>query len=136
MTKPTKRAPARKPAKAAASKPRNAKARNARATKPKPRPARGSAPATLVWEGITLLVSYEPHWLRSMTARLEINVIQPEGAPLPVTDTGYRSHFLKSGLVEEAGGPTAYVRAWLDREARNPVWIRARDRWRQLDLFP
>jgi uncharacterized membrane-anchored protein len=53
---------------------------------------------------------------------LEVRVIEPERAPLPITDTGYRSHFLLAGIVEEAGGPAAYVRCWLDEAARHPRW--------------
>ncbi len=56
-------------------------------------------------------------------------------APLPVTETGYRSHFIQVGLVEATGGPAAYVRRWLDEEARRPVWRRVEAAWRLLDLF-
>lgn len=95
---------------------------------------------TLTWEGFSLAISYDPQWLRASDdypgrAHLEVRVIEPERAPLPITETGYRSHFLLSGIVEEAGGPTAYVRAWLDEAARQPAWRKARDRWRQLSLF-
>jgi hypothetical protein len=135
MTKTNTRARARKPAKVEATTPRVVKARKGRATKRKRKPEGRSASPILVWDGVTLHVSYNPHWLKTKTAHLEINVVQPEGAPLPVTDTGYRSHFLNSGIVEEAGGPLPYVQAWLDREARNPAYRRAIERWRQLDLF-
>jgi hypothetical protein len=67
----------------------------------------------LVWNGITLLVSYEPHWLglpgeplREFDfAHLELRVLEPKGAPLPVTYTGYWSEFLSIGEAEEEGGP-------------------------------
>lgn len=68
-------------------------------------------------------------------AHLELRVIAPEGAPIPVTETGYLSHHVYPVFVKSAGGPVAYVRKWLDREARNPSYYRALDRWRQLDLF-
>lgn len=135
MTKTTTRARTHKSAETKAPKSRSAKARNGRVTLPRPTRERRSAAPILVWEGVTLLISYKPRWLQTTTAHLEINVVQPEGAPLPVTDTGYRSHFLPYGIVEEAGGPVVYVQAWLDREARSAEYRRALERWRQLDLF-
>ena len=42
----------------------------------------------------------------------------PKGAPLPVTETGYRSAFVAHAMIEAAGGVTGYVRDWLDREAK------------------
>ena len=88
------------------------------------------------------MVTYEADYLNSVThgltlgfSHLEIEVKSPEGAPLPVTETGYRSHFLSPGLVEEAGGPIAYVGVWLEEEAKSAAWLRAEARWRQLDLF-
>lgn len=93
----------------------------------------------LVWEGVTLSIAYESSWLAMSDdygpAHLEVHVIEPERAPLPITETGYRSHFLARGLVEEAGGPVAYVRAWLDEAAREPEWKQAQGRRAQLSLF-
>ncbi len=95
---------------------------------------------TLVWRGITIEVAYEPDWLNSSeghfpASHLAITSIAPTKAPLPFTETGYRSHFLEPGTVEEAGGPAAYVRAWLDHAANDPVWRRGEQARRQLDLF-
>lgn len=57
------------------------------------------------------------------------------GAPLPMTETGYRSHFLPAAAVVEASAPVAYVRAWLDHEARSPAWRQRADAARQMTLF-
>lgn len=93
----------------------------------------------LVWEGVTLSITYEPSWLAISEdygpAHLAVHVVAPERAPLPITETGYRSHFLARGLVEEAGGPVAYVRAWLDEAAQEPEWKQAQARRAQLSLF-
>ena len=54
---------------------------------------------TTDWLGITLSVSYEASWLGSVRpadraiAHLQVESVNPERAPLPITDTGYRSHF-------------------------------------------
>ena len=64
------------------------------------------------WNGIAIEIRWEPNWLNLTssgydTAHLEIKSIAPDRAPLPITETGYRSHFtspetvaaLSSGLV-------------------------------------
>lgn len=132
MTKPRTTAPRRTAAKSTATRSRAGKPRKSKRKQRKPRPQK----AKVVWEGLTLAISYEPKASFSSYAHLQIQVIAPErDAPLPITETGYRSHFLLCGIVEEAGGPSAYVRLWLDEAARDPKWRRARDRWRQFDLF-
>jgi len=90
------------------------------------------------WQGITLSVTYDPASFGGgayTVAHLEIRSIAPAGAALPVTETGYRSHFLSPVYVEQAGGPAAYARAWLDREATSPKWQRHVTAARQLSLF-
>jgi hypothetical protein len=64
----------------------------------------------LDWRGIVVSVSYESDWPGLETqfgdvsnAHLEIEALSPERAVLPVTDTGYRSHFLPRSAVERAG---------------------------------
>jgi hypothetical protein len=88
------------------------------------------------WQGIALSVSYEPNWLGcGYTAHLQIQTAVPEHAPLPVTETGYRSLFLPMGIVEEVGGAEAYVRLWLDEAARSREWKEHQERSRQYSLF-
>lgn len=94
----------------------------------------------LVWEGITLRLKYEPGYHCPVEglnhrAHLEVKVVEPESAPLPITETGYRSLYLCGGVIEECGSPSIYLRNWLDECARDPAWRKALDRWRQLSLF-
>jgi len=94
----------------------------------------------LIWNGVTIDVAYEADCLNSSegsfpTSHLAITSVAPEREPLPITETGYRSHFLAPGIVEEAGGPASYVRAWLDHEAKSPAWHKVEQERRQLDLF-
>jgi len=123
----TRKKPRAKPArgKAATGKQRNA---------PPAKPKRRITKHKLIWQGVALAVSYEPESFASH-AHLELRVLAPEGVPIPVTETGYRSHFLPRGYVEQAGGPVAYVRSWLEREAPSPAYRYALARWRQLELF-
>jgi hypothetical protein len=92
----------------------------------------------LLWRGIAVSVSYEADWLRSAargspypTSHLEIR----SPVPLPITDTGYLSHFVAPGVVEEHGGTAAFVRAWLNNAAHSTKWRQAEEKRRQLDLF-
>jgi hypothetical protein len=96
-----------------------------------------------VWEGVTIRISYDPDWSslsdllgpKHQIAHIVLEVLDPVGAPIPVTDTGYRSHFARPQEVAAAGGPVPFVRSWLDCEARWPAWQRTLAAWRQLDLF-
>ncbi len=85
------------------------------------------------WQGISLSVDFTPNWGVSVH-HLEIHVIQPEGAAIPITDTGYRSHFFAEPL-ETVEDVVAYVRDWLDRTAKSPEWKRRQEAARQLSLF-
>jgi len=97
---------------------------------------------SLVWNGITLLVSYEPDWLglaaagfQEPYAHLELQVLHPEGAPLPVSDTGYWSEFLSIGEAEEDGGHVALATALLEEFSNTQTWRVRWARWEQRDLF-
>jgi hypothetical protein len=62
-------------------------------------------------------------------------VLAPSTSKLPITETGYRSHFLSEVEVETLGGPLDYVRAWLDAEAAMPEWREQQQAARQMALF-
>lgn len=92
------------------------------------------------WNGITLEVSWEPSWFslpesHYAVGHLQLRSIAPERAPLPVTETGYRSLFINSQDVMNEGGPLAFACAWLDCEARHPSWRAQQESARQLPLF-
>lgn len=69
------------------------------------------------------------------TAHLEIESIAPERAHLPITETGYRSHFTSFETVAAYGGLVAFVEAWLETESQAPDWRREEQQRRQLPLF-
>lgn len=89
----------------------------------------------LTWRGIEIEVRYTPlQW--KVIAHLEIESVAPERAPLPITETGYRSHFHQPGTVEANGGDVvAHVIAWLEEEAEKPEWKRHVETCRQFSLF-
>lgn len=91
---------------------------------------------TLDWRGVLIEISYEPRYLGDdIYAHLALRSIQPDRAPLPMTDTGYKSHFIQQANVEELGGPTAYVLAWLEDAAKRKGWAEVEAAARQYTLF-
>jgi hypothetical protein len=48
---------------------------------------------------------------------LAVESVSPERARLPITETGYRSHFVHPGTVAAYGGPVAATKALLDDAA-------------------
>lgn len=87
------------------------------------------------WRGIEIEARYTPlQW--KVIAHLEIESVAPERAPLPISETGYRSHFHQPGTVEANGGDVvAQVIAWLDEEAASPEWKAYEESRKQLMLF-
>lgn len=87
------------------------------------------------WQVIEIEAIYEPvSW--SGMAHLQIRSIAPERAPLPITETGYLSHFCEAGEIEANGiSVVEQVIAYLDHEAAKPEWRRYIESSRQLSLF-
>ncbi|MFB7143372.1 hypothetical protein ACWGMK_00745 [Agrobacterium deltaense] len=93
---------------------------------------------TLNWRGITIEVTYERNWLnckRYSPCHLTITTIAPARCPLPITETGYRSHFTDPEFIEQAGGPLAFVIAELDAAADSASWRKHEAENQQLSLF-
>ena len=88
-----------------------------------------------IWDGIRLKISFERKWLSGLTSHLQVESIKPARTPLPITETGYRSHFCSETELEELGGPVAYVMAWIKAEAETPRWRAGQQARAQLSLF-
>jgi hypothetical protein len=100
------------------------------------KPAKRRASTTrLSWRHVILKVRHTRDYLLQGQDHIELLVMAPKGGMLPVTETGYRSHFIAAAELAAAGGPARYVLAWLDREARTKRWQETQFRWRQLDIF-
>ena len=86
----------------------------------------------LDWRGLEIEVRYCPDW---MLGRAHIEVEFLCRSPLPITETGYRSHFTTAETVAELGGPVQLVETWLDETASGAGWKDAEAKRRQLSLF-
>ena len=83
----------------------------------------------LEWRGILIAVRYCANWSEAHAqimgrpvAHLEIETIEPAHAPLPLTSTGYRSHFVDATEVESAGDPATYILEALEMAAADKSW--------------
>lgn len=80
----------------------------------------------VTWRGIEIEVTYTPNKF-AHAHHLELKCDQP----LPVTETGYRSHFFYEELQLETAEQV--VIDWLDLEAEKLGWDNPSDH--QMDLF-
>ena len=106
------------------------------AARPKKRPAKPVATAhKLVWRDIVCRIRHTPDYLSRGWNHIEIMAVKPKGAPLPIIETGYRSHLLGHDELQRAGGPVRFFLDWIEREAASKQWSKAEFKWRQGDLF-
>lgn len=105
------------------------------AAQTKKRPVKATTPHKLVWRDITCRVRHTPDYLSKGWSHIEVKVLQPKGAPLPITDTGYPSHFLGHDELQRAGGAVRFFLDRIKREAASKQWARAEFKWRQGDLL-
>lgn len=92
------------------------------------------------WNGISIDISCNTNYSDAFKeiygqplAHLEIR--STERQRLPITKTGYRSHFMAASALEEQGGPEKFVLSWLDHGAASKGWIDYFEKSRQLTLF-
>lgn len=91
------------------------------------------------WNGIEIETRWNRNYLvyddQTHMAHLEVMSVKPELAPLPITETGYKSHFTHVSAVEGYDSPEAFVEAWLDHASFDPAWREAQAAKAQLSLF-
>ena len=77
-----------------------------------------------IWEGIALRIKWAPQYCKLPDLDFAIAHVAVEADPperLPISDTGFKSNFLKREEVEEYGGTVEFVEAWLDHDAAKPA---------------
>lgn len=86
-------------------------------------------------ERVRIRITHAREYLASGSDHLEIESIKPKRSPLPITETGYRSHFIAALDLINAGGPVTFVTAWIEQEAKSNAWTKAAVVKAQGDLF-
>ena len=76
-----------------------------------------------IWRNIEIEAAYDPIAFGGSIAHLEVRSLKPDCAPLPITETGYRSHFHQVGEMKKfEKGVVECVKDWLDAEANSRAW--------------
>jgi hypothetical protein len=88
------------------------------------------------WQGIPLSVSCDPEPFSSYravygVALSRVIVSSEDGRTLPPAGIGW----VRADVLEEWGGPVAYVLGLLDLAASDPAWKAQQEAQRQLALF-
>jgi hypothetical protein len=96
----------------------------------------------LDWHGIRIAVRYCASWSPAYAqvygeplAHLAIEAVEPPRSTLPMTETGYRSHFTPAQVIDHEGGPVAFVRRWLDELGHSSEWREREAAGRQMSLL-
>ena len=87
--------------------------------------------STLIWEGIEIVFSHHTQRFGGPFDHLELHAKER----LPVTETGYRSHFIHPDELALWDSPEAFVLDWLNDAACHPNWQAYCRETRQLSLF-
>lgn len=83
------------------------------------------------WEGIPFDLSYTQPSYAAPFHHIELHA----KGPLPVTETGYRSHFIHPDELAQWPSAEAFVQEWLTAHAGSAEWKAYRLQSRQLSLF-
>ena len=83
------------------------------------------------WEGCAVAITCTRNWLNTGYHHIELNC----DTPLPVSATGYRSHFIARDELDQFDSLVDFVREWLNEAARSKEWQRYVQDSRQLKLF-
>ncbi len=97
----------------------------------------------ITWQGIDIEITcYEPHYMKSHRNiygfgmfHIEVKSISPERAPLPITETGYKSIFIAEPELAGKGGSLKYVTSYIDQVAKSEKWRNCQKNSRQFNLF-
>jgi len=86
---------------------------------------------TLYWEGIEVTLSHTEPAYSAPWHHLEVKATER----LPITETGYKSHFIHPKELAFWESPEAFLLDWLNETAKDPSWRVYRQQSRQLSLF-
>ncbi len=84
-----------------------------------------------IWEGVEITVSIVTGWPIAEYCHIEIYCEEK----LPITATGYRSHFMVLKKLEPYDSHIEFVTNWLDENALSKEWQANVEQSRQGDLF-
>ncbi len=97
----------------------------------------------IYWQDVKVEIRYTPDWSGYSKStggaegitHIEIRSVEPKNAPLPITETGYRSEFMNDSCIADIHDAVLYAVERLDDEARLPDWKAYVESQRQYALF-
>ena len=87
---------------------------------------------TIVWRGISMEIT---HLTGCFSGMDHIEIHTEDRTPIPITETGYKSHFFPTGGLGEFETAVDFVRAWLEHDAESKKWKAQALAGQQLSLF-
>ena len=87
---------------------------------------------TITWRGIRMEVTHVGSYSAGMD---HIEIHTENKTPIPITETGYKSHFFPTGSYAEYETAEDLVVAWLEAEADSKEWKAKELASRQMSLF-
>jgi len=101
---------------------------------------KGYQTLTMIWRTVAITVEHDENWSKAYqdtygSQLTHTNIIRDDGLPLPITETGYRSHFTDIKNLENYDGILDYVKQWLDYESQTKSWKAKEADMNQLKLF-
>ncbi len=85
---------------------------------------------SIKWEGIDIAISHTINAFNTGFHHIELRAEDP----IPVTETGYRSHFLQPEAFDLFDGVEDFVRQWLDEHDDDAYRARL-NQSKQMELF-
>ncbi len=81
----------------------------------------------IVWQGISITVRHNPNWGHGYKeiqgfCMTHTEIIRDDRKQLPMTNTGYRSHFMDEREFEYYDDVIDFVIQWLDHDAQSKAW--------------
>ena len=83
------------------------------------------------WQGIAITISHRKAWPINSFDHIELKADQR----LPMTETGYRSHYMPNEALSEYDGVIDFVTQWLEATCQSKEWKRHEESLRQPSLF-
>lgn len=95
---------------------------------------------SMIWRNVALTIRYCDNWSPGHykihgTRMTHTEVTRDDGLQLPITSSGYRSHFMDSSHLDNYDSILDYVSQWLDHEAQSKQWKAYISDRSQLKLF-
>jgi len=96
----------------------------------------------ITWEGIQIEIGYIPSYCEAYRkyqgvdlSHVEVRSIKPRNVPIPITETGYRSMWIRAPQLAEHGGVVEYVTSYIEHEANSEQWKQQQEAEKQYQLF-